>query len=385
MTIGIGIVGAGIFASEVHFPVWVDLSKRGIVQIIAVWSRSSESSQKLTDKYNSELSSYRSKSTLIQDFDVVSFYGPSEYSKMLELSSIQAVSIALPIFNQPEFALSAHKQGKHVLCEKPLAPNLQSAQNILDETTKVTEITQPLFCIAENYRFEAAFLLSQQYISDVSRFGNILEVSILAHVPFLKDSKYEATQWRRESQHIGGIMLDSGIHIIAGLRLLINAATLSQNDSVSYKISDIKGFASKKSLHLKHCDSVNCVLEFVKDEESGALSRKIGTNLQISYCGMTRRMEYTVLGEYGSLRLERAVQGDKFGYRLEVNYEKHPELNVSQFIGFGGVEGEIEAFAMLVSAREQGVITKNSQLEARLSVKEAYEDFVLMDSILKLE
>lgn len=49
------------------------------------------------------------------------------------------------------------------------------------------------YCVAENYRFEAAMRHAAREVR--SSCGQVLTANMTAFVPFTKDSKYEKTQW----------------------------------------------------------------------------------------------------------------------------------------------------------------------------------------------
>jgi len=47
---------------------------------------------------------------------------------MLDVEEIDLVSIATPNYLHVPMSIAALKRGKHVLCEKPMATNLEDAQ-----------------------------------------------------------------------------------------------------------------------------------------------------------------------------------------------------------------------------------------------------------------
>ena len=53
-----------------------------------------------------------------------------DYRKLLEVPSLEAVIVSTPAPLHEEMCLAALEHGCHVLCEKPLAPNLESCQRI---------------------------------------------------------------------------------------------------------------------------------------------------------------------------------------------------------------------------------------------------------------
>ena len=64
-------------------------------------------------------------------------------------SDIDAVLIMVPHFLHEKMVLAAVEAGKHVLCEKPMAPTLEECDAIIKATRKAGV----KFMIAENHRF----------------------------------------------------------------------------------------------------------------------------------------------------------------------------------------------------------------------------------------
>ena len=67
----------------------------------------------------------------------------TDYSEMLRLDELDAVSIATPVHLHHRMALDALRAGKHVLCEKPLAMNVQQAKQMYEKAreTGLTNMT----------------------------------------------------------------------------------------------------------------------------------------------------------------------------------------------------------------------------------------------------
>jgi glucose-fructose oxidoreductase len=111
----------------------------------AVWSRSSKSAQ-----------------TLEVDTSKVDIYsedsGPGKtIDDLLKRSDIQAVIIALPIKNQPEYVRQALLAGKHVLSEKPVAENSSEAVELIQWYRSEFASKKVTWAVAENFRYLASF------------------------------------------------------------------------------------------------------------------------------------------------------------------------------------------------------------------------------------
>ncbi|KAA8498689.1 Uncharacterized protein FVE85_6274 [Porphyridium purpureum] len=353
----VGILGAGIFASESHFPVWRrlaggDKDAEAKVEIVVVWSRSESSASALARKYSE-----------VSPCDCM--FGSDALDILLKREGyVDAVCIALPIAVQPQVVVQALQAGKHVLCEKPLAGSMSEARALIEQYKAMTaaNANAPHLCIAENFRFEQVYRDALATIKSAP-FGKVLEVSLVAHVPFLKDSKYEKTDWRRASSHEGGILLDSGVHMAAALRLLAG----SEAESVS-------GVVKKKSPHLPKADTLAAVIE----TRAG-----VTITFHASYACRTRKFQLCVLGENGCVTMERGEHSERgeHGYFISVELDGSDGPSPKTFVPFTGIDNEIEGFVSLLSADTASQdIARTKHL---LSAEEAFYDFALISDILR--
>src|SRR5690554_3940609 len=92
--IRIAIVGAGIFAHDVHLPAIQSLSDR--YELVAVCSRTAESAQKLADAAGKPL-------------DIT-----TDYDALLARDDIDAIDVVVTINLLPDFVEKALASGKHV-------------------------------------------------------------------------------------------------------------------------------------------------------------------------------------------------------------------------------------------------------------------------------
>ena len=60
----------------------------------------------------------------------------TDWRKVVKRDDINVVSIASPNFLHKEIAIEAAKNGKHILCEKPVANNLSDSKEMLDAVNK---------------------------------------------------------------------------------------------------------------------------------------------------------------------------------------------------------------------------------------------------------
>jgi len=109
----VGIVGAK-FAGRLHAEAY---NRCPNVKVVAV-----------ADIDEDALSSFQ------EDFKIETTY--SNYHEMLARDDIQLVSVCVPNFLHKEVTLAAAEQGKHIVCEKPLATSVDDAEAMVQAASK---------------------------------------------------------------------------------------------------------------------------------------------------------------------------------------------------------------------------------------------------------
>lgn len=100
----------------------------------------------------------------------------SDYESLLQRTDIDAVYIPLPIGLHEEWCVRAAKAGKHILCEKSLAPDCNSAGRIIDAARSAgVLITENFMCGFHSQHAEVLRILTEGSLGEVrvfsSRFG----------------------------------------------------------------------------------------------------------------------------------------------------------------------------------------------------------------------
>ena len=140
--------------------------------------------------------------TLARQLNCASFL-PQE---LLENPDIDAVIISVPNRYHMEYAVAALKNGKHVLCEKPLARDVYEASQIVS----AVERSGRLFKTGSNHRYfnsvkKAYEIFHSGYIGEVVSFNG----RIGNNGERIKDSWFGDRELSG-----GGAMLDNGCHLL---------------------------------------------------------------------------------------------------------------------------------------------------------------------------
>jgi predicted dehydrogenase len=208
----IGLIGAGM-VSRHHLIAWADIPDRA--RVVAIADPSRENAARRAD-----------------EFSISQIYADAE--AMCAATELDAVDIAAPRqFHAPLVRLAA-KRGLPVLCQKPLAPNLQQAIELAAEVKHQTRLM-----VHENWRFrgyyrDAAAWMREGRIGDVKQAQlTLLTSGVLPGADGLRPALQRQPFMRGEKRMLVAEVL---IHHLDTLRMLlgplrVTAAGLSRTYS----------------------------------------------------------------------------------------------------------------------------------------------------------
>lgn len=180
--VGIGIVGAGWGADNIHAPCHMRNPK---AELVAVADMFEEAAKRFAEKHGCE-----------------AWY--TDYNKMLKREDIDIVEVCVPNYLHAEVSIAAMEAGKNVICEKPLAISVEQADKMV-ETAKKRGVK---LMYAENSLFAPA-LTRVKGIIDEGGIGSIESVEARethsgSHSKFAIERRYSG----------GGCLLHLGCHPI---------------------------------------------------------------------------------------------------------------------------------------------------------------------------
>lgn len=114
------------------------------------------------------------------------------------------VDLCTPLDLHETNALIALKSGRHLFCEKPLAPTLAAADRIIAAAKATGVMTQVGHCI----RFWPEYQALRQY-TDSGRSGRLLRLSLSRQS---SRPDYTVDNWANDERRSGGAALDLHIH-----------------------------------------------------------------------------------------------------------------------------------------------------------------------------
>jgi len=122
-----------------------------------------------------------------------------EFADLLADEEVQAVDICTPTPLHAAQVRAALKAGKHVLCEKPLAPDAAGARQLLRTVNGTRKFLMPAMCM----RFWPGWAEMKRVVAD-QKHGAVLAAN------FRRVSARPA--WGRAGTHAGGALYDLHIH-----------------------------------------------------------------------------------------------------------------------------------------------------------------------------
>jgi predicted dehydrogenase len=139
----------------------------------------------------------------------------------LDDPAVTAVDVCLPHHLHVDACLRAIDAGKHVLCEKPLAPSLAEA----DRVVAAAERAGTVLMVAENEVFDVRYRTIQTLLAD-GVIGRPALVQATRECYTEQSFVADRPWWLRASEAGGGILLTGGVHDFAKLRLMVGEISL---------------------------------------------------------------------------------------------------------------------------------------------------------------
>ncbi|KAL4443839.1 hypothetical protein ABPG75_011576 [Micractinium tetrahymenae] len=318
----VAVLGAGGFVRDAWVPALKEAAAGGALVVAAVWSRSSESCW-----------------SVLPELQAISpgcapFHGDGGLQALMGSPEIDAVLVVLPRQAQGAVIQAALRAGKHVLSEKPAAPTLQQAEQLLAFHASLPQ-PAPLWLVAENYRSIPAFLRLRQAIA-AGELGTIVRLDMSADLALAPGNKYYESAWRRDSATMPGAYLtEGGVHFVAALRLAAEAAGFGQAvaaAAASRGVSD----------DLPHPDCLQGLLWF----ESGA-----SASVSITTAAGAASIALRAVGTAGTAEAARGGLGSAGSRTFRLVQQGASDAAPTQFESSSpGLHDELLSFVRLVHA-----------------------------------
>jgi len=158
-----------------------------------------------------------------------------EWSRLVRREDIDAVIVSSPPPLHREMCIEALQQGKHVLCEKPLARSPEECR----EMVHVAEQAGRVLATGFNYRFYPAVALAKRFL-DSGQIGELDHVRSYTGHPGGSEFTHP---WVHDPAVMGGgTLMDNGIHIVDLTRCFLGG------------VVEVKGFSTGRVWKFEGCE-----------------------------------------------------------------------------------------------------------------------------------
>lgn len=137
-----------------------------------------------------------------------------DYREVLAAKDVEAVLISLPIHLNAQIILECAQAGKHILAEKPLAANLEQAQQLAATMRGFKNIVVE---VAENFHYRTDIQKAKEWLA-AGKIGELFMLQLEARFWTNTNEGFASTLWRQDNQYRGGLVADGGVHYAAALR-----------------------------------------------------------------------------------------------------------------------------------------------------------------------
>lgn len=295
----IGIIGLG-FGGAVHVPAFrQDLR----CQVIAIAGRNKEKA-----------------ANLAKDLEIPN--SSDDWRRIIENREIGAVSIAVPPYVQPEIVEAALHAGKHVFCEKPLAPSAVSAARLFRLAASKGLVHAVDFIFPELQPWiEARERIRSGAIGAVRHVS--LDWSVETYA-----ARMNLDSWKNDPVCGGGVLNNFVSHVVHNIEWMIGR--------IDYVSAILRGPVNKAETR------VNATLD---------LEGEVPVFLSVAsdaFLGSGHRI--FVYGESGTLALENPTSDYASGFQLRVGTRDTVSLNaVTVDRTQPGIDGRIAPVARIAS------------------------------------
>lgn len=189
--LGIALVGLGYYSGDILAPA---LLKTQYCELKGIVTGSPEKAAKWKEKYK------------LEDKNI---YDYKSFDKIANNPDIDVIYIVLPPSMHREYVIRGAKTGKHIWCEKPMAPTVADCQAMIDACNK-NKVK-----LAIGYRCQHDPNLQQlMKVAKERPFGKPMMISSAAGY-----NEGRTDHWKQKKAMGGGVMGDMGVYALQGARM----------------------------------------------------------------------------------------------------------------------------------------------------------------------
>ena len=341
--IRVGIIGGGGIARGAHIPGYQKLSD---VQIVAVADVAPGKAEETAGLYG-----------------IPAAY--ADYNEMLDKEGLDAVSVCTPNAYHKAPTIAALQAGCHVLCEKPIAMNLQEGRDMVEAAYKAGKTLQ----IGVNQRFSPEAQVLKRFV-DAGELGDIY----YGEATYLR--RRGIPTWgvftHKELQG-GGALIDIGVHALDHcLWQMGNPKPVSVSGVTWANFGKRRDLATVRGLWDVDSFSVDDMgVAMVRFENGACLVLKASWDGHISETFMEAR----IMGTHGGAYLRPlAIYKDMHGTMVDITPKQLPTVDSHHV--------EIEHFVAVIKGEAEEIVKPEQALDVQAILDAIYESGVTGREVL---
>jgi len=189
----IGIAGLG-FMGRIHYKYWKALKGAEVAAIC-------DANPNIEEDVKRAVGNIGEAEEAI-DFASLQLY--TDFDKMLSDGKLDAISLTLPTYLHADYSTKALAAGVNVLCEKPMALNVQDCERMIAEAKRAGKVLQIGHCV----RFWPEYAQAKEIV-DSGKYGKVIAATFqrLGAPP-----TWSIDNWFLDEKRSGGMALDLHIH-----------------------------------------------------------------------------------------------------------------------------------------------------------------------------
>jgi predicted dehydrogenase len=188
--IGVGVIGAG-FGKSAQIPGFKQCPD---AEVIAICSGHLEKAE-----------------ATAREFGIPRVF--TDYREMVQLAELDLVSVVTPPYLHYPMVMATLEAKKHVLCEKPMAMNVEEATEMYIKA----EERGVIHCVDHELRFNPTRIRIKELIGN-GYLGRLRHVTVTVSLPFNADPRGRPWGWWSQKNKGGGVLGATGSHYIDLLR-----------------------------------------------------------------------------------------------------------------------------------------------------------------------
>ncbi|MBN2712406.1 MAG: Gfo/Idh/MocA family oxidoreductase [Planctomycetes bacterium] len=192
--VNVGILGLG-FMGKCHYETYQKIKGVNVAAICDI------DPIKLSGDWSGIAGNIGGKGSAV-DLSGISLY--KHAAEMFSDPSLDIIDITLPTYLHEEYAILALSAGKHVICEKPLARDAETAKRIVTAAEKHERMLFTAHCI----RFWPAYFWLANAVKN-KEYGNLISAVFRRHSPL---PTWSWNNWLQDQKKSGLCALDLHIH-----------------------------------------------------------------------------------------------------------------------------------------------------------------------------